>query len=178
MEHQNLKCKCLDFNFMGKIIITGPTCSGKSALKRKFISVGYKPIIQFTTREIREGEIDGFDYDFLTETGYSLLRNCIIGLVANHRYENGTAYGITEARWESGDVLAVGAKELSQLGPDILNNSLVIYLDIDRNILRERLIKRGDSDSEAERRLQTDKEDYENFDLWDIRITDPKNFKI
>lgn len=50
------------------IFIAGKTCSGKtrivSELCKKF---GYKKIVTYTTRPIRNKEVDGIDYHFISE---------------------------------------------------------------------------------------------------------------
>ena len=50
------------------IFIAGKTCSGKtrivSELCKKF---GYKKIVTYTTRPIRDKEVDGVDYHFISE---------------------------------------------------------------------------------------------------------------
>lgn len=163
---------------MPKIIITGKTGSGKSSLKNRLIRKGFRPIVQFTTREKRKGEKDGFDYDFLTEKEYTNMRNIGIDLVANHQYGNGTRYGITQQRWESGSVLAVGMKELEQMDSHLLGMCIIIYIDPPEDVLIQRLKSRADFDTEVHRRLQTDAEDFANFDWWDIRLENPNDFKI
>lgn len=162
---------------MSKVIITGPTCSGKSYLKRKFVQKGFRPIVQFTTRKSREGEYDGYDYDFCTDEQYNILRRKT-EIVTSFRYENGTTYGITEPRWNNGDVIALGLMELLQLAPEILNSCFIIYLNPSEKVIRERIQERGDSPEEAERRIQSDKRDYHNFKLYDIQITKPKDINI
>lgn len=162
---------------MSKIIITGPTCSGKSSLKRRFIQRGFKPIIQFTTRKQRDGEFNGYDYDFYTEEELSHIRMKEFR-ITDHRYENGTTYGILESRWNNGDVIALGAKEILQLPPETLNECFIIFIDPSKETIKKRLLKRGDSEEEANRRIESDSRDYKKFPLWDIRITNSKQFKI
>lgn len=49
------------------ITITGPSCSGKTTLQNWLFSLGkFERIVSFTTRPIREGEVDGVDYHFKT----------------------------------------------------------------------------------------------------------------
>lgn len=46
------------------ILIIGPSGSGKSYLQKKLIENGFKGIVSVTTRDKRDGEIDGIDYIF------------------------------------------------------------------------------------------------------------------
>lgn len=156
-----------------KIIITGPSGSGKSSLKNKLISKGFKPITQFTNRIIRSGETDGIDYKFIdTEKINELM------VITSHTYGNGTTYGIEAQEWVSGQVAAIGMRELIGIDKDLLRSCLVIYLDIPLKELYKNLDDREDRDTEVKRRLQADKQDYADFDLWDIRIASLEDFKI
>lgn len=50
------------------ITITGPACAGKSTFEKELVSnKGWNRITSFTTREPRQGEVDGVDYFFLEE---------------------------------------------------------------------------------------------------------------
>ena len=52
-------------------------------------------------------------------------------------------------------------------------STLVIYLAIPEEIRRERMNRRvGNADS-VERRIASDRKDFENFTDYDIKITDP-----
>ncbi len=58
---------------MNKILlISGPSGIGKSYILKKLISSSsqYEAILSTTTREMREGESDGIDYEFLTRNEY------------------------------------------------------------------------------------------------------------
>jgi guanylate kinase len=82
------------FNRPTLITLTAPTCSGKSWLLNEITSRGHlSRIVSTTTRAQRDGEINGFDYDFITEA-----RSREIELEGNF-FEliefNGTRYGVT-----------------------------------------------------------------------------------
>lgn len=53
-----------------------------------------------------------------------------------------------------------------------LDDTFVIYLNTPEDIRRTRLTMRQDADG-VERRLLTDKADFENFTDYDIKIIDP-----
>lgn len=53
-------------------ILMGKSAAGKDTLLNKLVAQGkYKPIISYTTRPMREGETDGVEYHFVTETQFS-----------------------------------------------------------------------------------------------------------
>ena len=62
---------------------------------------------------------------------------------------------------------------IAKLLPEDRSESLIVYLDIDEETRRSRLLGRRDADS-VERRLKADDEDFENFNDFDHRIVDPE----
>lgn len=80
---------------MGKIVyIMGKSSTGKDTLFKKLVSnnrFNYKMIVPYTTRPIREGEIEGKSYFFLDEAGYLELKNA--GKIIEERSYN-TVHGI------------------------------------------------------------------------------------
>ena len=61
---------------------------------------------------------------------------------------------------------------ISQMTEHDLNESHVIYLDINEDIRRERLAGRQDADS-MERRIIADDQDFKEFNLFQTKITEP-----
>lgn len=54
-------------NVMNILTLTGPSCSGKTTLLNELVkNHGYRKIISHTTRNPREGEVNGVDYHFVT----------------------------------------------------------------------------------------------------------------
>jgi dephospho-CoA kinase len=65
---------------------------------------------------------------------------------------------------------------IAKLKPEDRKESLIIFIDIDEAILRERLTGRNDADK-AERRIDADREDFKTFSDFDHIIENP-NFTI
>lgn len=65
------------FNKPTLVTITGPTCSGKNYLRTQIENeFGWSRIVGTTTRQMRVGEIEGFDYFFISpEKSESLKSN-------------------------------------------------------------------------------------------------------
>ena len=57
---------------MSKYIIVGPGASGKDYLQKKMIDLGYHPMKQYTTREIRENET-GDEYHFISKEEFDYM---------------------------------------------------------------------------------------------------------
>ena len=87
---------------MAKIItLTGATGSGKDTVLKGVLNANsnIKPIVSVTTRPIREGEIDGVDYHFISKEEMRKMIKC--GELIEHRIyktEHGYwNYGITKS---------------------------------------------------------------------------------
>ena len=65
-----------------KLIIVGPSGSGKDFLRRALIKKNLRYEPKITTRPIRIHEVDGIDYNFITQKEFeSLTKVSIIGLI-------------------------------------------------------------------------------------------------
>jgi dephospho-CoA kinase len=61
---------------------------------------------------------------------------------------------------------------ISQLSPEDRSESIILYVDIDENIRRDRMSMRRDAD-DVDRRIKADEKDFLNFIDYDSSITDP-----
>lgn len=57
----------------GLTILCGPTCGGKTTLLKQMAQMGYEPIISYTTRPRRRGEVDRVDYRFVSDRWFEKL---------------------------------------------------------------------------------------------------------
>lgn len=55
------------------VILTGPSCAGKSTLEGQLREVGFASLTSTTTRAPRAGEVDGKHYHFVNETRFAAL---------------------------------------------------------------------------------------------------------
>ena len=49
------------------LILVGKSSSGKDTIQKELIKLGYTPIVNYTTRPPRIGEVDGIAYHFVTQ---------------------------------------------------------------------------------------------------------------
>lgn len=156
---------------MSKIVLVGAGASGKDYLKDKFSDKGFKSSVKYTTRPIREGEVDGETYHFITETSFKKLIEFEYFIVQENHI--GWYYGISWASWQTDTIFVLTPSELQQAKENsTLDDVLILYLNVSEDIRRERLESRGDVDSPT-RRLHTDYLDFKDFNLFDVEI---KNF--
>lgn len=158
-----------------KLIIIGQTGSGKDYLRRKLSEkLRYSP--KFTTRPKRKNETQGVDYHFITEDEYNQLKESSNIKVEQSFNINDSIwkYGITEENFDKNQLFIMTPFEFSQLSDKDLSGCFVVYIDIDIEIRRNRLIKRNDNNDSVERRLKADAEDFREFNYYDLKITDPE----
>jgi guanylate kinase len=152
------------------LVLTGYTASGKDTVLKELIKLGYKSITSYTTRAIRlttiPPETNGIEYHFISEEEFGQKKK--EGFFAETTsYE--TVRGIAQYGCSKEDVLR-NPNGVIILNPDGLSqvkqkniNVTSFYLDVDQDTLIERLKKRGDNEEEYLRRLETDREDFENI---------------
>lgn len=157
-----------------KIIILGKAASGKDFLQKQLVYNGWIPLRQYTTRPIRPNET-GDEYHFVSEDEFDSISHKLISIQSF----NGWKYGFDINEALNSDVMIFSPANFFSINisvdskiEELLNNSTVVYLDIDEETRRERLSKRyvgGKEDDSLERRLQADKKDFEYFDSidWD-----------
>jgi guanylate kinase len=131
------------------IVITGPSGVGKGTLIRllrdELPALGLS--VSATTREPRPGEVDGVDYNFLSDAEFDSLLD--EGAFVEHAEYAGRRYGTLrselERRAAAGEPVVLeieveGARQIREALPDALQ---VFIAPPSREALRERLVGRG-----------------------------------
>jgi guanylate kinase len=153
-----------------RIILAGKGGSGKDYLKDIMVSQGLEYSVSHTTRPPRFGEIHGKDYYFVGDEEFEAMNS------EDQFYEidifNGWKYGTSLFEFETKRIFIMTPRGISNLTPDDRSESVIIYLDINESIRRERLSKRKDAD-DVERRILADKKDFLGFDDYDYVIISP-----
>jgi len=152
-----------------KVIIVGAAGSGKDYLKFACSNHGYRISVDTTTRPQREGETDGVDYCFVTKDEF--MRKTIDDEFLIWKEFNGWLYGTTMDSWNKDNVFIMSPKALSELPQEQRKQSIVIYLDIAEETRMERQTSReGYPIGELERRIESDRKQFEGFCDFDLRI--------
>ncbi len=133
------------------ITITGPTCAGKSTFEKDLVSSkGWSRITSFTTREPRQGEVDGVDYFFLKEPPPE------VDVVEQVEY-NGKFYGILKSEVEKArtknTVVVVEPNGATQLESYCAENDILIFkifITQPSVVLVERFLSRSIPDLEKD----------------------------
>lgn len=138
------------------VTITGPSCAGKSTLEGLLVDRGFKNIISTTTRQMRDGEVNGESYYFIDKSKFKRLQE--LGAFAESVFFNGNYYGVEKREFErvfSSDapvVVIVEPSGLEQLketakreGWDLVS----VFVDNPTEVITARFIDRFLIDIEA-----------------------------
>lgn len=154
-----------------RIILAGPGASGKDHMRKLLESKGFKYAVSYTTRPPRPGEVDGKDYFFLSQEQCQSMKD------NDEFYEaidfNGWTYGTSNKQFYEDDVFIMTPSGIAHIKPEDRNTSFIMYFDIDETIRKERLEARVMPGHSVEARLQADRDLFEGFTDFDIKITDP-----
>ncbi len=137
------------------IVLVGESASGKSSIEKYLVDVyEYNKIVSYTTREPREGEVDGIDYHFITVKQFNTLKEQ--GFFAETAVYNDWNYGVAKEDCTDNKVVVLTPHGLRQVSKIRDINVISFYINVPR---RDRLIKilqRGDNIEEAYRRSLSD----------------------
>jgi guanylate kinase len=64
--------------------------------------------------------------------------------------------------------------EFNNLTTEMRKGCFVVYLDIDRKVRESRLLGRQDKNDSITRRLDADDIDFQSYNDYDLKITDPE----
>lgn len=134
------------------IILVGPSASGKTYIGKELEKKNFLKVVTYTTREKRNGEINGVDYHFLNIEEFKRLK------ANNYFFEtvlyNNNYYGTAFNTITSNSYLIVEPSGL--LKYQKLNNVISFYIDVDLETRKLRMKQRGDSEKQIQERLLKD----------------------
>jgi guanylate kinase len=163
------------------VVISAPSGGGKTTLCKELLAKmpNMSRAVTCTTREPRDGEVDGVDYYFLDAT--SFLKRVQAGNFLEHATVFGNSYGVLKSEVlsklrQGKDVLlnvdvqgAATIRERAHEDPELKDCLLQVFLTPPSlAILEERLNRRGtDSTQVIQKRLSVAKQEisqWKNFD--------------
>lgn len=155
----------------------GKSAAGKDFHLKEDIKNGLIPIVSYATRPMREGEVNGVDYNFISKHEFKkliklheeFLHSASDPLTEWRSYD--TLYKNKEDTWYYGTPRVdpskdyVGVVEISGAHAFIntynKDNLEIIYLDVPDEIRKQRAMNRSSFDkTEWDRRLETDTKDF------------------
>ena len=152
-------------------VISAPSAGGKTTIIMRLISLldgSLHRIITCTTRKMREGEVQGVDYKFLSKDEFSNL------LKEDAFIEYATVYGneygvLREDVWCAGNkIISVDSKGVENFKKRKVAAVYILIAPPSLEVLQERLLKRGtETASDLQVRMDEAKKELESEHLFD-----------
>ena len=164
------------------IIISAPSGTGKTTtckrLKERFPAL--KIAISHTTRKIRDGELEGVDYYFISNKEFEAKRekSQFLEWAQVHTEYYGTSFETIEKHRQKGfDILLeLDVQGVNSLRKMDFEGVYILLLPPSIEEMTKRLRKRGSEKEESiERRIKTGKEEIKSYKKYDYIIT---NFEV
>lgn len=160
------------------IVLSGPSGVGKGTVRKELFSqanTNYEYSISMTTRNPREGEVDGVDYFFKSRAEFEKLIEQ--GGLLEHAEFVGNYYGtplayVNETLDAGRDVFleieVQGAKQIREKAPDAL---FIFLAPPSLSELKSRLVGRGTETADViAKRIATAEEELEMMSLYDYVV--------
>ena len=147
------------------VILSGVSGAGKDTIKKELIK-RMEDIISlpsFTSREPRPGEEEGVQYHFISKDEFKekIKNGEFYEYDLHHENYYGTSKKLMNEKIESGKII-VKDIEVNVIKKLVNDTKLVtIFLKVDKEELKNRLINRGDNLSEADMQLRLNRLEYE-----------------
>ncbi|MER1955931.1 MAG: guanylate kinase [Solibacillus sp.] len=160
------------------IVLSGPSGVGKGTVRKELFSqpdTNYEYSISMTTRNPREGEIDGVDYFFRTREEFETLIEQG-GLLEHAEFVSnyyGTPLAYVQETLEAGrdvflEIEVQGAAQIREKAPDAL---FIFLAPPSITELEQRLVGRGtETEDVIARRIATAREEVEMMSLYDYVV--------
>lgn len=151
------------------VILSGVSGAGKDTIKKELIRRMDDVISlpSFTSRKPREGEEEGVQYHFVSKEDFKqrIKNNEFYEYDLHHDNYYGTSRKLMNEKIASGKIIV---KDIEVNGTENLvkllkneTNLVTIFLKVEKEELRRRLIERGDNLSEEELELRLGRLEYE-----------------
>jgi len=150
------------------LILLGPSASGKTESAKIMLNrYPISRVVTCTTRPKRVNEIDGFDYQFVSEEEFDHLIET--KYFAETAVYNGFHYGTPLNQLRDDKLIILEPRGLASFTKLRVCTIVAIYLQTNESVRYERMRYRGDTKEQAEARLASDRE---RFDLSHIANVD------
>lgn len=138
------------------IEIIGKNGSGKSYLANRLYDFGFERNVGYTTRPMRDGEIDGIDYYFISNEQFEqMIKN---NEFIDYKIRNGFYYGISKNKINNNTILVSGdAKKIESITG---NKIIKMYIDCDFLIRYARVLERNEDIMNIFNRFHTENFSY------------------
>ena len=141
------------------LVMIGASASGKTEIAKILINkYGFSKLVTYTTREMREGEVNGVDYHFISVEEFEKKKKKR-EFLETAQYHN-TYYGSPKKGADEMKVIIVEPKGANSIFRKNIPKTIFIYLETDQLIRRVRMLNRGDKLEDVETRFKEDKKHF------------------
>jgi len=140
------------------VVLCGHSGSGKDTLMNKVVEfTSLKPVVSYTTRPIRHGEINGVSYNFISEEMFKDMKsNDFFIETSGYR---GWLYGMAKSDCNSDRIVVLDPCGLRSLERQIVN-IISFFIEVPERERLLRLTNRGDDITEICRRIISDRDTF------------------
>ena len=144
------------------ICIIGESGSGKSTVEEILCDkFGFEKVVSYTTRPMRQGEVDGKAYHFITEEEFKKLEseNFFVETTVFRDWH----YGAAKQDCVDNSVFVIepiGLRKLIEQSEELNLSLKIFYIITNERVRMMRMCKRGDDADEIIRRIQADRETF------------------
>jgi len=158
------------------IVLVGESGSGKDSIMNKLVELtSLIPVISYTTRPMRIGEVDGIAYNFITEKEFNNLDSKHFFIeVSGYR---GWLYGMAKKDCGTERIVVVdpcGLRSLKRAGVGVTS----FYVSVDERERLVRLANRGDDITELCRRIISDRDTFRGVEHEVDCVVKNNNIKV
>lgn len=144
------------------LVILGESASGKSSIEKELINKGFVKVISYTTRPIRQGEVDGVDYHYITVEEFEELD--AIHFFAEKTVYNNYHYATAIEDCTDDKVIVVNPHGLRQLKQIESLHIKSFYIKVSQHERLIRIAKRGDDIMNIFKRIISDEGVFQNIE--------------
>ena len=153
-----------------RIIICGPSASGKNYLRDLWVFRGFESDVSYTTRSPRPGEVPGKDYNFISRENFK-NKIKMNGFYESVEYKR-ELYGTGKIEWEERDIFIMETEGISKIKAEDRKSCFIIFLDPPKDSRIKRMaVERGWKWDEISKRLDFDEKCFKGFSDYDIKLT-------
>jgi guanylate kinase len=152
-----------------RIILSGPTASGKTYIRNKFKEKGFINEVSYTSREPRPGEIDGVDYYFITKEDF--MKRLENGEFYEYTEYNGCHYATGVKEWNECEIFVMETDGLKTILNEDKKDCVFVYVDTPEETRIQRMKERGWDMDRILSRIKTDEVKFKDFLDYDFKIS-------
>jgi len=163
-------------------IFLGPSASGKTTLEDKFLKLGLDRFVSDTTRSIREGEVDGINYNFISVEEFKQKTYAMTIKITDTWYYGASEEALIKASEKQNDTIysIINIEPSANLKKFIEDNNIplnvyIIFFDIDKETRIKLMKARGETEEDIQKRLEREEtlDDFKKFNIFpDLIIKD------